>query len=131
TYSGAEGRASPKPLPDSRQKQYSRSPRAAEASQKMAKLVRTVPSSGAVVQAGCCEPSFCLGHTEKLAGRTLDTKSGREEEGGLEGEPQTPSTFKRNCHMVIHDPDTEFEVYKRVYSEKKALPDCYPSVPQF
>ncbi|MBV96398.1 Diphthine methyl ester synthase, partial [Eschrichtius robustus] len=49
--------------------------------------------------AGCCEPSFCLGHTEKLAGRTLDTKSGREEEGGLEGEPQTPSTFKRSCHV--------------------------------
>eukprot|EP00069_Balaena_mysticetus_P018197 bmy_11099T0 len=123
---GAERRASPEPVPDSRQKQYPRGPRAAEALQKMAKLFRTVPSIGAVVQ-----KKQLAGHTEKLAGRTLDTKSGREEEGRLEGEPQTPSTFKRNCHVVIHDPDTEFEMYKRVYSEKKALPHCYPSVPQF
>ncbi|OWK15705.1 hypothetical protein Celaphus_00003978 [Cervus elaphus hippelaphus] len=34
----------------STQKQYSRGPRAAEALQKMAKLVRMVPSSGATVQ---------------------------------------------------------------------------------
>lgn len=42
---------SPGPGPDSKQKQYSRGPKAGEV-QKMAKLVRTVPSSGEMVQVG-------------------------------------------------------------------------------
>ena len=53
-----------------------------------------------VTSAGCCEPCLYLGHMEKLAKRTLDTKLGREDEGDLEGEPHTPNTFKRNRHMV-------------------------------
>lgn len=43
---------SPGPVPDSRQKQYSRGPRAEDVLQKMVKLVRMVPSSGVMVQLG-------------------------------------------------------------------------------
>ena len=49
---GVRGERGPEPVPDSRQKQYSRGPRAVEELQKMAKLVRMVPSSGAMVQVG-------------------------------------------------------------------------------
>lgn len=49
---GVRGECSPEPVPDSKQKQCSRGPRAVETLQKMAKLVRMVPSSGAMVQVG-------------------------------------------------------------------------------
>ena len=43
---------------------------------------------------------ICVQDTQTQAGGTLDTESGRKEEGNLGGDPPTPNTFKRNCHRV-------------------------------